>query len=115
MGLWGAGARYGVGAVEAIFWAALVFKPQLCPIEARCGTPVPRSGVRGQRPHFRPGTRQCEMDRRQPEASSPLSVCCVSEGTRLSGLCVTEELGGETGSWSSQAPRSAHGQMGLTV
>lgn len=45
MGLWGAGARYGVGAVGAVFWAASVFKPQLCPIEARCGTPVPRSGV----------------------------------------------------------------------
>lgn len=55
------------------------------------------------------------MDRRQPEASSPLSVCYVSEGTRLSGLCVTEELGEEMGLWSSQAPHSVHGQMGLTV
>lgn len=43
------------------------------------------------------------MDRRQPEASSLMSMCCVSEGTRLSGLCVTEGLGGETGSWISQA------------
>lgn len=55
------------------------------------------------------------MDRRQPEASSLMFICCVSEGTRLSGLCVTEGLGGETGSWISQALHSVRSQMGLTV